>query len=117
LLYDLTSLQREANNRFGFSAHRTLQLAQALYERHKAITYPRTDSRALPEDYLGSARQTLEALARTRPYADLRAPDPAAGLAQTQQAHIQQRQNLRSLRHHPDARSAQTPARRRGQDL
>jgi DNA topoisomerase III len=48
LLYDLTSLQREANNRFGFSAHRTLQLAQALYERHKAITYPRTDSRALP---------------------------------------------------------------------
>jgi DNA topoisomerase-3 len=62
LLYDLTSLQREANNRFGFSAHRTLQLAQALYERHKAITYPRTDSRALPEDYLGSARQALEAL-------------------------------------------------------
>ena len=68
LLYDLTSLQREANNRFGFSAHRTLQLAQALYERHKAITYPRTDSRALPEDYLGSARQTLEAL-EDAPYA------------------------------------------------
>jgi DNA topoisomerase-3 len=67
LLYDLTSLQREANNRFGFSAHRTLQLAQALYERHKAITYPRTDSRALPEDYLGSARQTLEAL-KDAPY-------------------------------------------------
>ncbi|MCL4176552.1 MAG: DNA topoisomerase III [Verrucomicrobia bacterium] len=62
LLYDLTSLQREANNRFGFSAHRTLQLAQALYERHKAITYPRTDSRALPEDYVASARQALEAL-------------------------------------------------------
>src|SRR5262249_655884 len=50
-LYDLTSLQREANSRFGFSAKRTLQIAQALYERHKAITYPRTDSRALPEDY------------------------------------------------------------------
>ncbi len=62
LLYDLTSLQREANNRFGFSAHRTLQLAQALYERHKAITYPRTDSRALPEDYLESTRTTLRAL-------------------------------------------------------
>src|SRR5690606_41048510 len=50
LLYDLTSLQREANGRFGFSAKTTLQLAQSLYERHKALTYPRTDSRALPED-------------------------------------------------------------------
>jgi len=58
-LYDLTTLQREANNRFGFSAKRTLQIAQALYERHKAITYPRTDSRALPEDYLPTVRSTL----------------------------------------------------------
>jgi DNA topoisomerase III len=58
-LYDLTTLQREANNRFGFSAKRTLQIAQALYEKHKAITYPRTDSRALPEDYLGTVRSTL----------------------------------------------------------
>src|SRR5882762_6303430 len=58
-LYDLTSLQREANNRLGFSAKRTLQIAQALYERHKAITYPRTDSRALPEDYLPTVRSTL----------------------------------------------------------
>jgi DNA topoisomerase III len=61
-LYDLTTLQREANNRFGFSARRTLQIAQALYERHKMITYPRTDSRALPEDYLPTVRQTLENL-------------------------------------------------------
>src|SRR5438128_5715216 len=45
-LYDLTGLQREANNRFGLSAKRTLQIAQALYEKHNAITYPRTDSRA-----------------------------------------------------------------------
>ncbi|MFM9880674.1 MAG: DNA topoisomerase, partial [Burkholderiaceae bacterium] len=52
LLFDLTSLQREANGKFGFSAKTTLQLAQSLYERHKALTYPRTDSRALPEDYL-----------------------------------------------------------------
>jgi DNA topoisomerase III len=52
-------LQREANNRFGFSAKRTLQIAQALYEKHKAITYPRTDSRALPEDYLPTVRSTL----------------------------------------------------------
>src|SRR5213594_112101 len=58
-LYDLTTLQREANNRFGLSAKRTLQIAQALYEKHKAITYPRTDSRALPEDYLATVRSTL----------------------------------------------------------
>jgi DNA topoisomerase III len=58
-LYDLTSLQREANSRFGFSAKRTLQIAQALYERHKAITYPRTDSRALPEDYMPTVKATL----------------------------------------------------------
>ena len=63
LLYDLTSLQRDANGRFGFSAKTTLQLAQSLYERHKALTYPRTDSRALPEDYLGTVRDTVEMLA------------------------------------------------------
>src|SRR5881409_3593308 len=59
LLYDLTSLQREANGRFGFSARMTLSLAQALYERHKVLTYPRTDSRALPEDYLATVKSTL----------------------------------------------------------
>ncbi len=58
-LYDLTTLQREANGRFSLSAKRTLQIAQALYERHKVITYPRTDSRALPEDYIATCRQTL----------------------------------------------------------
>ncbi|MGB5082152.1 MAG: DNA topoisomerase III [Burkholderiales bacterium] len=63
LLYDLTSLQRDANGRFGFSARTTLSLAQALYERHKALTYPRTDSRALPEDYIGTVKKTLSALA------------------------------------------------------
>ena len=51
-LYDLTSLQREANGRFGFSAQNTLSIAQALYERHKVLTYPRTDSRYLPKDYI-----------------------------------------------------------------
>ncbi len=50
-LLDLTTLQREANRRFGFSARATLSAAQALYEQHKLITYPRTDSRALPSDY------------------------------------------------------------------
>ncbi len=58
-LYDLTTLQREANNRFGLPARRTLQIAQSLYEKHKAITYPRTDSRALPEDYIPTCRETL----------------------------------------------------------
>ena len=61
-LYDLTTLQREANNRFGLSARRTLQIAQALYERHKVITYPRTDSRALPEDYIPICREVLGTL-------------------------------------------------------
>jgi DNA topoisomerase-3 len=63
LLYDLTSLQREANGRFGFSAKNTLGLAQALYEKHKVLTYPRTDSRALPEDYVGTVKDTLGVLA------------------------------------------------------
>ncbi|RYF22442.1 MAG: DNA topoisomerase III, partial [Comamonadaceae bacterium] len=63
LLFDLTSLQREANGKFGFSAKTTLALAQSLYERHKALTYPRTDSRALPEDYLPVAQQTFGMLA------------------------------------------------------
>jgi DNA topoisomerase III len=54
-LYDLTTLQREAP----FSAKGTLQIAQALYEKHKMITYPRTDSRYLPEDYTGNVRETM----------------------------------------------------------
>ena len=66
LLFDLTSLQREANGKFGFSAKTTLALAQALYEKHKALTYPRTDSRHLPEDYLPTTRQTLEMLATSQ---------------------------------------------------
>ncbi len=62
-LFDLTSLQREANGKFGFSAKTTLALAQSLYERHKALTYPRTDSRHLPEDYLPVVKQTFGMLA------------------------------------------------------
>ena len=62
LLFDLTSLQREANARFGFSAKTTLSIAQALYEKHKVLTYPRTDSRALPEDYLATVKATLTML-------------------------------------------------------
>ena len=66
LLYDLTTLQREANQRFGFPARMTLQIAQALYEKHKALTYPRTDSRFLPEDHLATAKSVLDSI-----------PDPA----------------------------------------
>ena len=65
LLYDLTTLQREANGRLGLSAKRTLQLAQRLYEHHKVLTYPRTDSRALPEDYFDTVKKTLTAMKGT----------------------------------------------------
>ncbi len=67
-LFDLTTLQRDANGRFGFSAKNTLGLAQALYERHKVLTYPRTDSRHLPEDYLDTVKQTLEMLKDSNNY-------------------------------------------------
>jgi DNA topoisomerase-3 len=72
LLFDLTSLQREANGRFGFPARMTLSLAQSLYEKHKVLTYPRTDARALPEDYVPTVKDTLKALGETTafsPYA------------------------------------------------
>lgn len=59
LLYDLTALQRDANNRYGFSASKTLNIAQSLYEKHKAITYPRTDCRYLPNDVYESAKKAI----------------------------------------------------------
>ncbi len=68
-LFDLTSLQREANARFGFSAKNTLGIAQALYERHKVLTYPRTDSKALPEDYIGTVQTTIESLGAAAEFA------------------------------------------------
>jgi len=65
LLYDLTTLQREANSRFGFSAKTTLSIAQALYEKHKVRDLSgRTDSRALPEDNLKVVKDTMQMLAR-----------------------------------------------------
>jgi DNA topoisomerase IA len=82
LLYDLTTLQREANSRFGFSAKTTLSLAQALYEKHKALTYPRTDSRALPEDYLPVvAKDTMAMIASEDLPGPLRALATHAGKA------------------------------------
>jgi DNA topoisomerase-3 len=69
LLYDLTSLQRDANTRFGFSARRTLAAAQRLYEEHKALTYPRTNSRFLPSDMAGEIKPIAELVGGQREYA------------------------------------------------
>ncbi len=69
LLYDLTSLQREANTRFGFSARRTLAAAQRLYEEHKALTYPRTSSRFLTTDMVAEIKPTAELVGHHRDYA------------------------------------------------
>ncbi len=77
LLFDLTSLQRTANRRFGWSAARTLELAQALYERHKLLTYPRTDSRHLSSDAVPGLPALLDALAAAPEYAAF-AADPGA---------------------------------------
>jgi DNA topoisomerase III len=60
MLYDLTTLQREANNRFGFTAKRTLAAAQRLYEEHKALTYPRTNSRYLTTDMVEEIKPIAE---------------------------------------------------------
>ena len=64
-LFDLTTLQREANRRFSWSARRTLGAAQRCYERHKILTYPRTDSKCLPEDYRSRVDEVLETIATT----------------------------------------------------
>lgn len=68
-LFDLTSLQREAGNKHGYSARRTLQLAQALYDRYKLLTYPRTDSKYLPEDYLDTVRVIFKKFTAAKPNA------------------------------------------------
>ena len=64
LLFDLTSLQREANTRFGFSARRTLAAAQRCYDEHKVLTYPRTSSRYLTSDMVGEIKPTAAAVGR-----------------------------------------------------
>ncbi len=69
LLYDLTSLQRDANSRFGFSARRTLGAAQRLYEEHKALTYPRTSSRYLPSDMIPEIKPIASIVGGRREYA------------------------------------------------
>jgi len=76
-LFDLTTLQREANKKFGFSADKTLKIAQALYETHKLITYPRTDSRYLPDDMRPKVKKILGNL-----------PELYAGLVQSPQMNM-----------------------------
>ena len=68
LLYDLTSLQRRANQRYGMAADRTLQVAQALYERHKVLTYPRTDARFLTPDQVATLPGIVRAVGTLAPY-------------------------------------------------
>jgi len=74
LLFDLTSLQRTANRRFGLSAQATLDAAQALYERHKILTYPRTDSRHLSSDMAGTLPKIFAGLAELDEYAPFARP-------------------------------------------
>jgi DNA topoisomerase-3 len=80
-LYDLTTLQREANSRLGFSAKTTLSIAQALYEKHKVLTYPRTDSRHLPEDYVAVVQNTVQMISTEDLPGPLRALAPHAKTA------------------------------------
>ncbi|GAK41693.1 DNA topoisomerase III [Paenibacillus urinalis] len=73
LAYDLTELQRDANKRYGFSAKQTSNLLQKLYEQHKLVTYPRTDSRYLPSDMTETFKERLESVA-VGPYSSLARP-------------------------------------------
>ena len=101
LLYDLTSLQREANTRYGFSARRTLGAAQRCYEEHKALTYPRTSSRYLTSDMVPEFKEIAGKVGRRPEYregAQLRAvARPAAARARRRR-----RQGRRPPRDHPD---------------
>jgi DNA topoisomerase-3 len=69
-LYDLTELQRDANKRYGYSAKETLSIMQKLYEQHKVLTYPRTDSRYITSDIVETIKDRLEAC-RIKPYAQV----------------------------------------------
>ena len=96
LLYDLTELQRHANRLFGFSAKRTLEIAQSLYEKYKLITYPRTDSRYLSSDVAAGLGKIVDAIAA--PYRDLLAP--GTGTRPLGPAFRRRLQGHRSSRHH-----------------
>lgn len=81
-LHSLTSLQKEANSRYGISARRTLGAAQRLYQDHKALTYPRTDSNCLPQDYRGHVEQVLALLAGGAMSGALTEPERAVAIVE-----------------------------------
>ena len=107
LLYDLTSLQRDANSRFGFSARRTLQAAQSLYEDKKAITYPRTNSRYLSGDLVPQLKPTAETLVD-----DPRVRDGGPVRHEARQASARSRRQRREGRGPPRDHPHGRPARR-----
>ena len=114
LLYDLTELQRHANRLFGFSAQKTLDLAQALYEQHKLISYPRTDSRHLSTDVAATIPRIVAVI--SRPYQEQLAA--GNGRAALGQALCRRQQGERPPRHYSHrglaaakARSPKTNAR------
>ena len=126
LLFDLTSLQRAANGRFGFSARMTLSIAQALYEKHKVLTYPADRlaraARRLHRHGQGDAgsadRRRRRARRRRASVCGFRGEDPRSSKwVQAEQAHFQQRQGLGPLRDHPDRARAQASERGRGEAL
>ena len=119
LLYDLTSLQRDANRRFGFSARRTLQAAQSLYEDKKAITYPRTSSRYLSGDLVPQLKPTAATLAADRASTPRRARYVIGLAAAAARPRRQRREGRRPPRDHPDRRRArrQPVLARRAADL
>ncbi|MBW1686674.1 MAG: DNA topoisomerase III [Deltaproteobacteria bacterium] len=88
-LFDLTSLQREANRRFGWSARRTLSAAQRCYDRHKILTYPRTASRCLPSDYRATVDQAIAALAGAGKHPGDGFADYASGASELRKAGLQ----------------------------
>ena len=85
-LFNLTSLQREGNRRFGWSARRTLSAAQRCYERHKILTYPRTDSRCLPNDYRDIVDETIGSFANAAGHGGAEFSEYAAAAAQLKKA-------------------------------
>ena len=111
-LYDLTELQRHANRLFGFSAQKTLDIAQALYERHKLISYPRTDSRHLSQDVAATLPRIVERDRR----ALSRAPRARHGRAAAGPAVRRRRQGHRPPRHHPHRHRRPTRPRSRPEE-
>ena len=105
MLYDLTTLQREANNRYGFSAKRTLAAAQRLYEEHKALTYPRTNSRYLTTDMVEEIKPIAELVGAHKQYRERRRVRDRPGRAAAGDAWSTTRRSPTTTRSSPPAPS------------